>query len=218
MKNNYERLLWGSVIIAAGILFALNVAGLIAFNIWEYIWPLFLTVLGVSILFGDKKNLGGWFFVVLGAVVFSRRFFDDKFDLRFIIAAVIILIGIFIIFATFKPKDGYTEIKGKQSQFVLFGGREDRIVNSDYTGTNTLCLFGGHEIDLRQLIFTHDIEITATAVFGGITLFLPQNVNIRIKSLPIFGGTENSTQNTENNPYTVFIKAVAVFGGVEIRN
>lgn len=217
MKNNYDRILWGIVFIAVGVLFALNIAGVIEFNIWSYVWPIFLAIIGVSMLLGDKKNVGGWFFIVLSTLFFLRRILGDAFDSRYLFVTIIILIGIFIIVSSFK-KDEIRNISGKQNQFVVFGGRNDRIVNGEYYGTNTLCVFGGHEIDLRQFNFTHDVEIVATAVFGGVTVFLPQNVNVSLKSLPIFGGTENKTLNTDNNPYTVYIKVTAVFGGVEVRN
>lgn len=219
MKKNYDRFLWGGVFILTGILFALNIAGVISFNIWTAIWPFIIIIIGLSIVLGDKKNFAGYFFIALGLVLFLRQQFNIQFDIKYIFAFGLILIGVFIAFFSFKQKDfPANSFKGKQNQFVVFGGRTEKITNPEYSGTNTLCLFGGHELDLRNYIFHSDIEIVATAVFGGVTIFLPHNVNIQVKSLPIFGGTENSTQNTQNNPYTVYIKATALFGGLEIRN
>ena len=60
--------------------------------------------------------------------------------------------------------------------------------------------------------------IDALALFGGVDIKLPENVNVETSTLPIFGGTgiaKNRTFN-ENNP-TVYVNAVCIFGGVDIK-
>lgn len=218
MKNKYDTLLWGCSIIAVGVLFLLNLLGVITLNVWEYTVPIFITVLGVSIIINNAKNIWGYVFIALGIVLFIRKAFNITIDIKYIIAILIIFAGVYLIFSMFIDKKEFTNIAGKANQFTLFGGREEKINNPEYAGTKAVCIFGGHEIDLRGLNFTHNVEILALVVFGGVTVFLPQNVNVVVKSLPIFGGTENKTNNTENNPYTVYIKATAIFGGIEIKN
>lgn len=49
---------WGIVFILAGIIFLLNSLGLLAINVWNVIWPLFLVFLGVWVLWGAFFSRG----------------------------------------------------------------------------------------------------------------------------------------------------------------
>ena len=66
MKKNYDRFLWGGVFILTGILFALNIAGVISFNIWTAIWPFIIIINGLSNFLCDKKKIAGNYFISLG--------------------------------------------------------------------------------------------------------------------------------------------------------
>ena len=67
-------------------------------------------------------------------------------------------------------------------------------------------------------IYDTAIEINANAIFGGIDIIVPPNVNVKVKSTPIFGGTSNKVKTTYNeNLPTIYINSLAMFGGVEIK-
>jgi len=46
-------LFWGGILIAGGILFLLDNMGLLPFDVWKVLWPLFLIALGAWFLFGS---------------------------------------------------------------------------------------------------------------------------------------------------------------------
>ena len=72
--------------------------------------------------------------------------------------------------------------------------------------------------DLRNAIIDSDVVINASSTFGGIEIYVPSNVKIKIKSMPIFGGVENKAKTkVDENSYTIYINGTAVFGGVEIK-
>ena len=52
MKGN---IIWGSIVIVIGIIVLLENMGIISGSIWNYIWPLFIIVVGLSIIFHDRK-------------------------------------------------------------------------------------------------------------------------------------------------------------------
>ena len=222
MKKNFNSLVWGIAFIAAGILVALNIAGIIDFNIWANLWPIIFVLIGLSIIGDNKKNIIGYIFIALGIIWILKNSFDLPFDSKYAFSVILILVGIVIIFNIFNNKQPVNNqqesLKVNFSQFTAFSGRADRIACNEYYGTNTFCIFGGHEIDLRDYIFHNDVKINATAIFGGIELILPENVNVVISSFPLFGGVENKCTNSGNNPYTVYLHATAVFGGVELKN
>ena len=62
------------------------------------------------------------------------------------------------------------------------------------------------------------ICIAAAAVFGGIDIFLPENVNVKISSNSVFGGvSEKKHRAPVDGNATVYINATGMFGGVDIK-
>ena len=79
-------------------------------------------------------------------------------------------------------------------------------------------MFGGVKCDLRNAIIESDVVINVSATFGGIEIYVPLNVKIEIKSIPIFGGVDNkASTKTDENSHTIYINSTAIFGGVEIK-
>lgn len=214
--KNFTRYLWGMLLIAAGVLFALNLAKVISFDIWTVIIPVIILTVGVTIILGDRRNITGYIFIALGAVLLARKIFNWDISYKYIFAGLLVVIGAFIIFAS-KRKSADIN-KTRVREYVLFGGKTDRIISPDFEGCQSFCMFGAHEIDLTGLDISRDIEIYATVIFGGTTVFVPENVNVVLKTLPIFGGSENKTRNSHGNPYTVYINSTIIFGGIEIKN
>ena len=70
---------------------------------------------------------------------------------------------------------------------------------------------------LREANITQDQIINATAVFGGIDIIVPSNVNVKVKSNSIFGGVDNKIIINKENAPTIYVKAFCLFGGVEIK-
>jgi len=51
-----RRIFWGLILVLAGVLFLLNTMGVLSFNVWGVIWPLFLILLGAQFMFGRYFN------------------------------------------------------------------------------------------------------------------------------------------------------------------
>ncbi|MDD4002873.1 MAG: LiaF-related protein [Clostridia bacterium] len=210
-----ERYFLGVLFIVVGVLLALKIADVITFNLWNILIPAVALVIGLWLVVKDYKNITGYLLILIAAAVFIRYTLRIDFDLKYIIAAALIIVGVVIMLFSFSSS---RELKDGTSHIVIFGGKEDRITDPNFKGCTTFCMFGGHDIDLRSVTVNNDIILQSTVLFGGITIILPENVNIRINSMPIFGGIENKTTNTDNNAFTVSIKALTIFGGIEIKN
>ena len=79
-------------------------------------------------------------------------------------------------------------------------------------------VFGGVKCDLRNAVIEKDCAITSSSIFGGITVFVPDNVNVKINSNSIFGGvSEKNHRPTVQGAVTIYINATCMFGGVEIK-
>ena len=55
-----------------------------------------------------------------------------------------------------------------------------------------------------------------SAIFGGIDIFVPDNINVKVSSNCIFGGISNKTSVHKDAP-TIYISGTCMFGGVEIK-
>ncbi len=55
-RHKYGRILPGSILLVLGIVFLLSNYGIIQGDIWGKLWPLFLIVPGLLILFGPDRN------------------------------------------------------------------------------------------------------------------------------------------------------------------
>lgn len=101
---------------------------------------------------------------------------------------------------------------------AIFSGCETNYTGKEFFGAELTAIFGGVDCDLRGAIIKNDCYIEAVAVFGGIEIFLPDNVNLEIESTAIFGETENKRHisHIENAP-VVYLKTFSFFGGVDIK-
>ena len=101
---------------------------------------------------------------------------------------------------------------------AVFSGSKLDYTNEVFNGADLNAMFGGVDCNLRNAIIENDCFIEANALFGGIDIIVPDNVNVKISSNSLFGGVD-SKKNPPFNPEfkTLYIKASALFGGIEIK-
>ena len=75
-------------------------------------------------------------------------------------------------------------------------------------------VFGGVELDMRDVTLDSDLVIECFTLFGGIDIRLPKNVKVEVNGLPIFGGVENKYHN--DGQVIVYINHTTIFGGVDL--
>ena len=78
-------------------------------------------------------------------------------------------------------------------------------------------VFGGLTIDLRGAKITENVSIDVLAVFGGVDIFLPSDVSVKMSDISLFGGCSNSRNYNPVEGPTVYINTTALFGGVEVK-
>lgn len=101
----------------------------------------------------------------------------------------------------------------------IFSGVEERIVTKDFKGLIANAIFGGVELDLRDIEIIDNVPIDISALFGGVTIMLPEKYNVvKGESLALFGGVENKFRGKfDESKKTIYINSRAIFGGVELR-
>lgn len=211
----------GIIIIVIGLGFLLDQANVISFiDILSHWWPLIFIVIGFLQLVTQAQSatLTGPLFIMIGAILLLNEWTDSQIFL-YLWPLVIIYIGIIIIF--YRPKHNKNVNKDNMLDSIsLFSGAEIKSQSNPFQGGNILAVFGGTDIDLRDaVIVDEEITIEITTVFGGVSLKVPDNVQVEVSGIPIFGGFEDKTRhvNKENTHQPIiYLKCVSIFGGVEV--
>ena len=226
--KKFKSIIWGIILVVVGVIVALNALEItnidIFFDGW---WTLFIIVPCFIGIFTSDEKFGSVLGVAVG--VFLLLCCQDILDFSMLwklgLPVIIVAIGLKMIFGgLFKRKSEKIaeniEINGfDMSKFgATFSGTDANFSGHMFYGTELNALFGGVTCDLRGSFIEQDCVIKANAIFGGIDIFVPEGVNVKIHSTSIFGGVDNKEhKNSPENPHTIFVKANCLFGGVDIK-
>ncbi len=225
--RNISKSLWGIVLIAIGLVIGLNSFGVtdidIFFDGW---WTLFIIVpcfIGlVDFEKGDKIGDVIGLLIGVALLLVSRDVLSFGFIAKLILPAIFVIIGLSMIFNnTIKAKisDKVREGKknGMEAIVATFAGQKVDKENEKFEGASLDAVFGSIVLDLRKAKLEKETTIEASAIFGGIEILVPSDVNVKIKSTPIFGGTSSRVKNSDENKVTIYIESFSMFGGVDIK-
>lgn len=223
-----NSILWGIVLIVAGVLFALNAFEItdidIFFDGW---WTLFIIIPCSIGMFTEKDKTGNIIGFLIG--VFLLLCCQDVlgFDMlwKLAVPAIIVIVGVKMIAGgLFGGKSAEINKKMKDSggfirnTTAVFSGPDVTLDGEKFDGAELNAIFGGIKYNLTNAVIEKDCVINATAVFGGIDIFLPPDVNVKTSSTSLFGGVSDKTKRTaSDSAVTVYVKGNCLFGGVDIK-
>lgn len=227
MKRS-KQIIWGVVLVCVGLLLGLNALGITHINVFfDGWWTLFIIVPCVVGLVSGKDIVGHLIGIAIG--VFLLLCCQDILDFgmlwKLVLPIIIVLFGVKMIFGNRLDRVSSDVIKRIQSTngqvpygTAVFTGEKMNFSGEVFHGAELNAVFGGVECDLRNAIINQDCVIQASAVFGGIDIYVPTNVNIKVSSNSIFGGVSNKTANYHDElAPTIYIKCNCMFGGVDIK-
>ncbi len=218
-------LIWGILFIIVGLIFGLNAMGITDINIFfRGWWTLFIIIPSLIGVIKESYKVGNYIWLLIGIVLLlsAQGIINFSTIWKLALPTILVIIGLSIIFKDVvgsKINDKIKELnkEGKTEYYATFSGEELTFTGSEFKGASLNAIFGGIDINLKDAVIEEDIVINSTAVFGGVDILVPNNVNVKVKSSSIFGGTDNKmTENKENAP-TIYVKAFNLFGGTEIR-
>lgn len=225
--KNMKKVIWGVILLAVGVIFALNVLGVTNFDVWfPGWWTLFIIIpCGVG-LFTERDKTGNAIGLGIGVALLLSQLDIIDFSLvwKLILPIVIIAVAIKMIIRgarkdeaeemIAKAKEGDGEIP---SGFAAFSGTNMNFDGQVFEGAEINAIFGGVECDLRGAVIEKDCAIKLSAIFGGVDIFVPDNVNVKIKSTSIFGGVSDKTSHNPDAKATIYISGICLFGGADIK-
>lgn len=223
--KNLSKIIWGLVLVAAGVLFGLNAVGVtdvkVFFDGW---WTLFIIIPCFVGLFTDRNKTGNLIGLLLGVILLlcCQDILDFSAIWKLVLPVVVVIIGFSLIFGGFGFRGHRFEVKNNfgnvSSGFAAFSGKTMKFDGEVFRGAEINAVFGGVKCDLTNAVFEGDTVINATAVFGGVDVIVPAGVNVKVRSDSLFGGVSDRNRvNTDGNPYTVYVNATCIFGGVDIK-
>lgn len=217
------RILTGMILIVLGLGFFLQQADIWSFSdVLSSGWPIILVIIGIIQLFSRNRTsiLPGLLFIFAGALFLANTFLDINLFIYFW-PIVLVVAGISFLFTHEKRR--VTPISGEATNTsAIFGGQNIHSTSQNYEGGQVTALFGGVELDLRDVkISEQGAVLELNAVFGGIKIEVPQNIRVEVKGTPIFGGFDNKTRRQAADLYdapVLKINYAAIFGGVELKD
>ncbi len=227
MKNKMSNILWGLIFIVIGLGFAGN-----AFDLWRFElffdgwWTLFIIVPCVVSIAQNGLNTAPIIGLTIGVLLLlsAQGIVPDGILWKLMIPVVLVLIGINLIFkdslyhSKIRTRVNFNQNSNGPDYSAVFSAQKIVCAFEPFTGASINAIFGGVDLNLRDAIITEDVVMDCTAVFGGVDIFVPSNINIKVSSVPIFGGVSDKT-NRAHNPGapTLFINATCMFGGIDIK-
>lgn len=227
MVSNY---IWGLFLILVGIILGLNAFGVTNINLFfDGWWTVFIIVPSLNGLITGEDRTGALIGLVIGAFLLlsCQDVIDFSLFVKLLIPIILITIGLSIIF-----KDKVKDVAVKKMKKI-----SNNSIDLEHTYTSTFSeerinldneklescainsIFGSVSLDLRNAVIDEDVIINNYVVFGGVTIKVPKDVNIVVKTTSIFGGVDNKTgrnKSKENNK-TIYIKGTILFGGIDIK-
>jgi len=181
-------------------------------------WPSIIIVCGLLMWNANRRAWFGSFVIVLiGVAILLERFEVLQTSAWNIIwPTIIIVIGARMLLGRNGPIDVKTEQTTDANVTVMFSGA-DKTVGGRVSQANVSAWFGGAKLDLRKADIVDGAVITVNAAFAGVDIFVPSDVNVSSKIVPIFGGVDDKSDHSKSR-ITVTLEGSALFGGVGIKN
>lgn len=223
MRNKLSSVLWGIFLLIIGLGIGGNVLGIWNFELFfKGWWTLFILVPCVISILQDGLSIGNGIGLFIGILLLlnQRGVVISAMMWKLLIPGIFIIIGCSMVFGSLYSFEKGKKVKsyqGTHSCNAIFSGRKEVISDRVFEGIEMNAIFGGVTLDLKNAAFTGDVAIDATAVFGGIDILVPEQVNVRVHKVSIFGGTSNARRAKLEGVPTIYVNTVCMFGGVDIK-
>jgi predicted membrane protein len=233
-----SRFLVGFIFVIIGAYLLLVNLNLLPFELPDYLlsWKTLLIALGLLIVATRENKGGGITLIAVGGVFLVTDILDVTLgelirEVWLFWPVVFIIIGLTLILRRSREKkrenedgfrphesaDDYTEVT------AIVGGNNKIIYSQSFRGAKMTAILGGADINLvnaRLAPGRHEIDVFA--LFGGCTLIVPNDWNVKLDVTPIVGGFEDKRSFPQsylpNADTELVIRGVVIFGGGELKS
>ena len=230
------RTFGGLVIVAVGTMLLAREVG-VYFPGWVFSWPMWLIVLGFYIgVRHHFRNIGFLIPMAIGTAFLIDQMVPGIELREYLWPIMIIGVGLIMILRsrTRPENDSLFSMldRGKANPnrsdsgifetVTIFGENKHQVLSKEFKGGESVCVFGGAEINLTQADITGRVPLELVQVFGGTKLIVPAHWKIESEEVvTIFGGLNDKRQfnNTVTDPTkTLVLRGTSIFGGIDIKS
>lgn len=233
-------LVFALLMIAAGVALFLDNLGIIHLReTWRY-WPVLLIAYGVSCITRRRGVTGlAWAFIwmLIGGSILAEQL--GYLHGNIALPLLLISFGVMSLAATVDRRSGRflcsRRRPGKEScseftadgylhETAVFSHSERKIMSRSFLGGDLVAIFGGVDIDLRNAAIPAGSAalLDTNVTFGGVDVRVPENWNVVMQGMPVFGAFEDKTVHYSGNGDPASPKLVitgrCVFGAVTVEN
>jgi len=228
LQNN--RAIIGVILVLVGLFLVMRNTGVFPDFIDHVIfsWPMLLVTIGLIITIGSSGGkTSGIIVMAVGAFFLIPHIFREAFDVNMFWPAIFIIIGVIFIFSKRRGWNSVSTAPLVGDDYIdyvhVFSGGERQIVSDNFRGGKVTAIFGGSEIDLTKAKLAPGVsELELACVFGGTTIIVPDDWNVKIEVVPVLGGFGDSRKlnpgRTVDTTKQLIIKGAVVFGGGEVKS
>lgn len=221
-------IVFGLILVAVGVLCALNGFGMeinISLDGW---WTLFIILPCIGGLFTDKDKLGSLLGLALGIFLFlaARNVIPYGMIWKQCVPILVVCIGIKLIFQSFRGEANTSENtkkeeneEGKTECMAAFCSRESNCSDENIKLAKIGAVFGGAKCNLSEAKFTEKAELDIFCAFGGAEVIVPENVELKINAFCLFGGVtdKRAVKKTEEACAVLEVNGFCLFGGADLK-
>ena len=225
--KDYTKYIIGFLLIFIGLILGLNAFGITNINLFfSGWWTLFIIIPSLVGLINDKEKTSSLIFLIIGVWLFlaERDLIEYELLIKLLLPVILISIGLLLVFKDVlsinvkEIKKINANNKESNNYIAVFGSQDLKFEDEKVENLDLKSLFGGIKLDLRDARIEKDIVINTLSVFGGIDIYVPDDVKVKVSSTPFFGGVEvKREKQSSKKEITIYLNSVCIFGGVDVK-
>lgn len=239
-ENRSRTVIFAFIVIAAGVLLLLRSVGILPWELSRVFisWQMLLIVIGVFNIMSTQHRVSGYILLGVGGFFMIDKFYDFNIGFWQVFWPLVLIgIGVAVLINYQKRQEGGYRFSHRGDhlsdepesdadyidEVTIFSGTEKTITSRNFRGGKITSIFGGTEINLMHADLSpgrNDIEIVA--VFGGSTLIVPADWDVKVDVTAVFGGFSDKRYKKpqlQGDPSKLLrIQGVVLFGGGEIKS
>jgi predicted membrane protein len=231
-SSNQSRVIIGLIIIAVGAMLLLRNLNFFApFHFMNFIfsWKMILVIIGLILFFNSSNKSSGVILMAVGGFLLIPDILGiPYFNMwRVGLPLLLMVVGILILLRkNFDTRRLDTETRQHDMDYIdevtIFGGVKKSINTKTFKGGKATAVFGGSELNLLNSGLAEGQNvIDMLAIFGGVTMHVPEDWSVKIDVVSIFGGFSDDRSHSRlivrDTSRELVIKGMVIFGGGEIK-
>lgn len=227
--NHTSKIIGGIALLAFGIVWALELLGLINITLDGW-WTLFIIVPCFINIFNDKHKAGAIIGCGVGVLLLlaARNIIPWNDIWKYLICIVAVVWGISLLFFSKKKHCGHCHSREAET-IIMDGGKMHKIEVSfskqnysfsgqRFEGAEVHTSFGFTSLDLRGADMMDGAVISLECSFGGIEIRVDKDVCIKNDIDTAFAGVDcDCYTQPSDGVKTLYLKGHCSFGGIEIK-